>query len=693
MSRTQILSRTKKPKMNVVYIPTQIRKMFVEKFSISDVEIKVSHKFVAANIQRCQIITTFYVFTKKGRTYEFVPSSDDVSSRLSDKRFWKTPKTISGTFVPVDDVTGIVSIVNEDFVPEIPIYTKPPQAGKTHDCVVVRMILSFNSGNLPILIIPSKIGFQKQSTGRLVEGANMNFIDGVEGLSDTEKDQVKANLKCFKKKEIGLWDSGAIGQGKLSGDVISTLKDIRQNKIKALVVLKNKAGLGKMMCLLSYMLDSDKGVDIIVDESHGFFDISPIPEIFDLELQQFQEKLAFCKQRRISIDYKNIPFDSDGKVVWLMKQFLEKKGKWSISGLTATTANICKNTELEKLGIGFPVIRLDTPECYIGYNECEKKLYNKEIKNAFEDIINIRTDEATVMCHSGHRQSNHTGAAKIWARVCKSKGISESQTGSMIDNADGYTLMDSKCRIIKCLSKKKCQEPWQAVNEYRQKFPFLGIFGDMCMGESATYQKCTDEVNCYISDIVAAPFDKKYTYGQMTKMLQKIGRVYTNDTSGENNRRIIWFSGEKDMKKFETSLALENRIQKESTNSSLVRVDYKTQENLAKRGKIDIEGDVIITNIPNERASGRTIPERFAKFKNQDTCIANFVKNLDPEKVYTHDEICQHAADSGYLTPRSIIISLSNDDSSYSFHLLEKEGDSYRLLSSCRDHHKRIFRN
>lgn len=501
---------------------------------------------------------------------------------------------------------------------EIVIYTKPCQAGKTHDCVVVRFALSKIKNRIPILIVPPLIANQQQTKGRIFEGININFLDSNPVLSEFQKNQLKNKVPQFKKGEIGIFDSSAEGSEECGTNTKETLERVRKGEIKAFVVLNNKRGLDRLLALLVSMTEKDKGVDIVIDEVHNVLDINESPNYNENKVE-FEDYIQRCRNRKGVVNTNMIPFTQEEKYNFIMEKFLEKKGKWTISGLTATVSYLSQNEHLESLGIKFPVVKMDAPDCYIGYDKCEKKVYNgKEgTKEAFNQILNLEKDnnDFVIMHHAGNKQNFHKHAAKVWGETCEENGKDPKLVGSMIDNANGYSHLDCNGNTIQVVKKgKDFSEPWQAVKHFKKRTPILGIFGDTCMAESTTYQKCDKENNVYISHLVNKSI-KGVTLKQMTKVIQKVGRINGNDSNGSENKRTIWFASEKEKIKFENGFGLENRLQIVS-GECLTKTDYKEQELIAKMGKLDLDGnDKTGTPAENTRSNGYKGTKNFEESK------------------------------------------------------------------------------
>jgi hypothetical protein len=641
-------------------------------------EIKVS---MNQRNEHFQIVIDFYIVMKKdGKKWKFV-----------SKKGKKVGGMIPGDFVP-DDEDKELEDVDEEFEPILQILTKDPQAGKTHDCIVTRCVLSYNRGRIPIVITPSKIALSEQTGGRIVEGVNELFLQDIANLDDFQRNLIKKDLKCFKDGEIGRWDTGCTGKGKLSGDIKKDIKKIRDGDIKALVVLNNKAGINKLVVLLAYMPE-DK-FDIIIDEAHSILNIGKLSRTFDFHYNSFNNMIQqFPEENPIS--YTDVPFDQSGRIMWILKQFLERNGGISLIGCTATVSYLTQNETLKDIGIEFPVIQMNIPECYIGYKKCEKKIYRDNIEDAFIEIVQQEKNGTTLMLHSGHKQTCHYKSCETWVKCCKDTGIEHNKVGAMTDNSEGYSLYDSDMKLLERVKKNGIfTEPWEAVEKFKKRFSYLGIFGDICMGESNTYQKCTEEVNCPINHMIMRGIDG-VAYKDLTKIIQKSGRLFGNDTSKKNNKRTIWFSSEKEQKKYEHGFKLDKHLQNKGL--SLSAIIFKDENKIVKKGNFDLDGkkiEQVQVPVP-ERATGRNMYERFVKFKNSTNPKSEFVKNLDPEKVYTRQQIYNKLKTAGFASPSGIFNTFINEDNNYNkITILEKIGnDQYKLLQKYVKDHKKAFGN
>jgi hypothetical protein len=661
-------------------------KFIMQVYGITLDEIKVS---MNQRNEHFQIVIDFYIVMKKdGKKWKFV-----------SKKGKKVGGMIPGDFVP-DDEDKELEDVDEEFEPILQILTKDPQAGKTHDCIVTRCVLSYNRGRIPIVITPSKIALSEQTGGRIVEGVNELFLQDITNLNDIQKNLIKNDLKCFKDGEIGRWDTGSTGKGKLSGNTKKDIKKIRDGDIKALVVLNNKAGISKLNVLLAYM--TDKKFDIIIDEAHSILNIGTLSGRFDFQYDYFNNMINSCPENGDNlVQYGEVPFDQSGRIMYILKQFLERNGGISLIGCTATVSYLTQNKTLKDIGIEFPVIQMNIPECYIGYKKCEKKIYRDNIEDAFIEIVQQEKNGTTLMLHSGHKQTCHYKSCETWVKCCKDTGIEHNKVGAMTDNSEGYSLYDSHMKLVERIKKngkidnKVLTEPWQAVEKFKKRFSYLGIFGDICMGESNTYQKCTEEVNCPINHMIMRGIDG-VAYKDLTKIIQKSGRLFGNDTSKKNNKRTIWFSSEKEQKKYEHGFKLDKHLQNKGL--SLSAIIFKDENKIVKKGNFDLDGKEIETvqRGPNDPDTPDEIESQFKRWhrtRNQ-TKIARLMRELKVDKLYTKQEFLgiAHSVD---FKNKDIITNMSRSlrtQNGYG-NIIEVSGDNIRIRPEIKEMYMKYFGN
>lgn len=386
------------------------------------------------------------------------------------------------------------------------IFCKPPQSGKT-SFIVSRFNLSVQKGHIPVLVVPNNCSLQKQSTIRIVEGVNINHIDSC--ISYMDQRLLVQKPKVFENSEIGRWDTGNKSKKRLKKSHVKTLEKIDKKELKGFVVLYNKYGLGNLVKLLFSL--KDYKVDFIFDEAHSMF-----RNVIGSNLDK--------------ITQKKVKFSANVLVSWILNN-TNDNDKWTITGLTATIGYLVKNKNLD-----FKVVSMDIPDCYKGYLHCDKKINENGIKETFVDIIkNNKKDNTTVMCHCGVKITAHLKTVFDWGEACYEAGIDQEKIGSMVDNGSGYSLYDYKGELQKRL-KKTC-EAYKVVMKFKAIYPYLGIFGDICMNQGITYQSCNSNENVNIDHVVIRPF--RQSVQNMTPVIQKIGRIFSNDTN--NNKRVLWF--------------------------------------------------------------------------------------------------------------------------------------------------------
>ena len=479
---------------------------------------------------------------------------------------------------------------------KFPVYVKPPQSGKTRDAIIEPMKKSLARGRIPVVVLPSRIQLQKQTTRRL--------IDEQMGLTE---------------QNIGRFDTGVRNRNSSS----ECVEGISKGSLRALVVLNNSSGITK---LIYTMVKSEKKFDIIVDEIHGFFNM----DFREPNEEPFWEKLR---------EGKTIKLDPSTRMSILFGLIRSKE--FTFSGTTATVSYIAQSKLMKELDLVPLVVKLKTPECYLGYDQIPKKIYSGDFRDCLRSIIRNNPLGTVTMCHVDRKQETHYQVAELWIDSCLADGVSRDNILALVDNGDGYTLFNW-AKIVKNYDKSKTSEPWKIIDTYKNKFNYthIGIFGDRCMSESNTYQKCVGDTNCPINDLVVVPFN--HSLDNMTIMIQKIGRIFGNDTIG-GNRRTIWFPR-----------------------------GYKS------RVELGLHFDELIQNECNlARVNLRAIRKRVEP-KSDGTKIGRFRDSLDSSRLYTRKEIITLLGE--YKYPDAMLRSLCRENN-YSVHLLEQIGDNYRLKS------------
>lgn len=570
-------------------------------------------------------------------------------------------------------------MLNETF--KFPIYVKPPQSGKTQDAIIRPMEESFRQGRIPVIIIPSRIQLQKQVTKRLISEFQSQEDINVQKIID---------MTSLSPKKIGRFDTGNVGN-RLSGS-IDALKRISDNSVKTFVVLNNKAGMTKLLCT---MAQTDKKFDIIVDEIHGFFNLSTndtdIQELQFMTDTQFWKILNFSIQRKKILSDRKVKLDNLERIVTLFE--IIRKGGHKFSGCTATVSYVAQSPLIKLLNLDPRIIKLNIPECYYGYERIQKETYEGSYKIAIGYILEdiSKTGESTTtMCHVNRKQEKHKEAAFYWIDTCLEKGIDRLRILAMIDNGDGYMFYDHRKNNL-LIEKMRVSEPWRIVNTLKTKgYDVIGIFGDQCMSESNTYQKCSGDVNCPINNLIVVPFNHSIT--KMTVMIQKIGRIFGNDTIGKA-KRTIWFpecEGESYQTKLEKGLALDYHLQKEST---IRRVNFKRAAKLAKSGKLDQDGNIIEeAESQNIHVNYDDLEDRFRNYKTANTKIARFVRSLDNTRdSYTKEYLIDLIEKSGYNNSSQMLHSFCTNDN-FSLYLFIKN-EYYSLIPEVKEIHKKVFTN
>lgn len=489
----------------------------------------------------------------------------------------------------------------------IVIGCKPPQSGKTKEFIIQPTLENIRNDVLTIIMVPSRISLEKQTAER--------FISETKTLDEdttffTAEDEEQDNLseityienefsENIKHENIGRWDTGIPIKDRLRGP-IDTIRKFESKDIRLIIALDNAQGMRKLCSLLAYVdkFKPDQKIHIISDESHG---------ILDFKLTK-NEKLTYKKdvkklQKLIDTKFNSrkcvLPSEFHTRkvinTIWIMSVLRRNLG-WNFSGTTATTAPLTINTILRELNFEIITVEGNIPSCYIGYSKIRKMYYDGEYKIAFGKILSIRQNFACVMFHSGRTNICHIEAGISWIKCCKLNGINDSDICFITDNQSGYTIYNSDMDIDKQFSKKTIDEPWKAVMYAQDLYTHVGIFGDIAMAESNTYQKCNTDFNYPITDIVVRKFSPSQSLNKMTSVIQKVGRIFTNDTINMDLQRNIWFynDGEQnDRQHFENGLKIEACIQKESRTKTLTSLDFKNIKDRVINGLVDINGNEI----------------------------------------------------------------------------------------------------
>lgn len=532
---------------------------------------------------------------------------------------------------------------------EFPIFVKPPQSGKTNDAILEPMIRSIKSGRIPVVIIPSRIQLQKQLTSRIVE---------------------KVSKVCdIDENSVGRFDTGnKFGKLYSSSDAV---RGISGGRLKSFIVLNNIQGMTKLICTI---LKSDRKFDIIVDEIHGFFNVGRVEHQKVLDDVKCGFWDVYSKYRE-NIEHKHLKLDNVG-IMYILFHLIKENGH-SISGTTATVSFVAQSKVLKLLDLSPNIVKLEIPDCYKGYESINKKSYEGTYKNAIESIIQNNPEGTVTMCHVGNTQESHYDAANDWIDFCLLYNVPRCSILSIVDNSDGYTLYNWE-KIVKNYDKSKTSEPWKLIDFYRNKcgYSHIGIFGDRCMSESNTYQKCSDDINCPINDLIVIPF--QHTINNMTIMIQKIGRIFGNDTIGDNSR-TIWFPLSEDTKTFqdkiEDGLKLDDKLQ---DSVKLRNVDYRKIVR-----QVTKQESQCITN----RGKYQDLEDRFRKYRTSTTKIARFVRGISGGIFYTKEQMLSLLTDSGYKNPEQMLHSFCKDDG-FSLYILQKNDDSmFSLLPEVEKYH------
>lgn len=551
---------------------------------------------------------------------------------------------------------------------KFPIYVKPPQSGKTQDAIIKPMKKSIKSGRVPVIIIPSRIQLQKQLSKRIID-----------------------EFDTLEYCNIGRFDTGNI-RNRLR-TIKCSLKLLDKENIKVFIILNNQQGFMKLISLMS---QSTKKFDIIIDEIHGFFnnynsdlkdcDRQSIQELID---SKFWNVLKVFQEHKQIMEYNNIILNPIERIS-IFFDIIRKQGH-TFSGTTATVSFVAQSKLLNLLDLEPLVIQLETPKCYYGYKKLNKSYYDGNYRNAIETIIQNNPKGTTTMCHVGRDRNTHIEAAFNWIRFCRLYNVPKKQILSIIDNSDGYTLYNWDHRL-KQFEKSKTSEPWRLVDAFRNKFGYthIGIFGDRCMSESNTYQKCNNGINCPINDLIVVPFN--HNLDNITIMIQKIGRIFGNDTIG-GNRRTIHFPDIKYREKIEQGIKFDELIQDECNLRTLDYQDIK--KNIKSKNNNETTNGDRHEDEPHQiiREAKRNFP-RWSKHTNK-TLISLIMKKIDIDKKYDKQELINFIISLGGDNPATKISDMQrfNDGPSNGYGKIIEEIDNgkYKFREELKSLHIKYF--
>lgn len=506
----------------------------------------------------------------------------------------------------------LFNFLNNQRIPRnINIGCKPPQSGKTNEFIIRPTLNNIDNDILTIIIVPSRISLEKQTAERFVNETMTNDGDDSFYTANDEPDEI-LNVEYLEEdiirysndishKNIGRYDTGIPLKERLKGPA-DTLKRFKSKDIRLMIILDNSQGIKKLCSLLAYIdkFKPEQKVHMISDEVHGLMNL----KLTTIEKLNFNRNISSI-QEKIDNNYENGLITSPGEfhakksmnLGWLFT-LLDRKSSWKFTGTTATVSLLTQNSLIRQFGFGINVSKGNIPDCYIGYEQCKKKYYvHQDPTDVFDNIICTREEFATVMYHSGRFIASHIKAGLKWIECCINQDIDQDKICYMTDNKDGYVIYDYNNDIVKSFSKKEIDEPWRVVMYAQERYTHIGIFGDIAMSESNTYQKCNLDYNVVLTDIIVKHIDD-IKLENMTSIIQKVGRIFTNDTINGNLKRTIWFhinksSNKNDKKHFENALKIEKHIQNKSETSNLLGLDFKIIKKKVISGIINSDGDEI----------------------------------------------------------------------------------------------------
>jgi phosphoribosyl-AMP cyclohydrolase len=605
-------------------------------------------------------------------------------------------------------------------IPEIKninIGVKPPQSGKTKEFIINPTLENIMKGILPIIIVPSRISLEKQTTQRFIDETfedededDDSFYtvmdeeeEDFENLVGLKRDFIN-NAKNIKEEHVGRFDTGIPKEFRLE-DPKDVMKKYKNGDIRLIIVLDNSQGIKKLCSLLHYINAKipDQGVAIIVDEIHNILNLKftkDEQEDYMEELDMLKSNLERLYSRKGFVKPKNFHQRKVINMLWMIDT-LKRKNNWTFNGTTATTTPIVVNKYIRNLGLSINTVHGNIPETYYGYEKMKKMYYKGDISMAFSKIIIFRENVGfvCVMFHSGRYNDCHTGAGNCWIDTCIDNNINWQLIAYMTDNQHGYNIYDGKKRLVNHFPKDKVDEPWKVVEYMQERYNYTGIFGDISMSESNTYQKCNEEHNVIITDLVVKDLEKQ-PIKKMTSIIQKVGRIFTNDTINTDFERVLWFyrnskKNANDKVFYEVGMKIEACIQTRSREVNMLELDYNNIKREVKRGNIGLDGKIIENNedIILEQAA---IHFPVWSMKSSDKIISKFMRSIDIHKIYNKNEIKNLIKESGSTNEETMLNNLQkiNSGSSNGYgELLEKKFDRYRFKKCLRPLYNRYFNN
>lgn len=145
---------------------------------------------------------------------------------------------------------------------------------------------NIKNGILPIIIVPSRISLEKQTTQRFVDETQYDEDDDDFFSFDDEDDEdeykelenMKKNFldnsKNIKEHHIGRFDTGIPKKQRL-GNPKDIMEKYKNGDVRLIIVLDNSQGIKKLCSLLSYIdvKHPRQSVSIIVDEIHNLLNL------------------------------------------------------------------------------------------------------------------------------------------------------------------------------------------------------------------------------------------------------------------------------------------------------------------------------------------------------------------------------------------------------------------------------------
>lgn len=607
---------------------------------------------------------------------------------------------------------------------------KPCQSGKTGKYIIEPTINNIKNKVLTIIILPSSLSNIEQTYSRFInryiEESDSDSEEEFEENSNCESDntltdddsfvtslETDEDIKEINKlqtrivtkttqitsKNIGRWDTGVSAKNRLK-DADNTMEKIEKGDINIIIALQNSLGIAKLCSLLAYisLYHPTKKLHIISDEAHGFLNMN----IKDNQLENNSIVEKINNDIKFYTETKKFPRHTEFRenmacnIYWILTK-LNNNHFWTYSGTTATLHNITKNNAIKYLELDIGIETEDVSDKYIGYEKCAKKIYrDNNLSVIFDRVIDRRESFAIVMCHSGFKMINHNNTGYEWCKACLEAGINKKKICFITDNSLGYNIYNYKSLIVKSFKKNEVAEPWQIIKIAKENYTHIGVFGDTSMTESNTYQKCDEENDIFLTDLILLPLGvKNIKPSDTSNIIQKIGRIFGYDCREDQRdfKRTIWMFknneiGANDKKTLEDGFKYDSYTRNYGISNNITQLDPNIVNRKIISGLIDSNGNETNSNDYTDD----DIVIQFNIYKKSNTKVAKFIKSLEVDKIYEKEQILEMLRVVGYVAPKGIINRYTHGFNTDNINFLSVTGSGkYQITENYKEIFRQVF--